>query len=63
MPDFKASAMENWGLLTFRREFLVYDESLVTAFTKQQMMNVISHELVHSVCIHNTSVDLMGSKD
>jgi puromycin-sensitive aminopeptidase len=51
MPDFKASAMENWGLLTFRREFLVYHEDFITAFTKQKMMNVIAHELAHLVGI------------
>jgi aminopeptidase N len=51
MPDFKASAMENWALITFRREFLVYHEDFVTAFTKEEMMKVIAHELAHSVRI------------
>ena len=51
MPDFKSSAMENWGLLTFRREFLIYHENFITAFTKQKMMNVIAHELAHMVRI------------
>ena len=47
MPDFKSSAMENWGLLTFRREFLIYHENFITAFTKQKMIDVIAHELAH----------------
>lgn len=41
--------MENWGLMTFRREFIVYDENFVTAFTKEQIMNIIAHELAHLV--------------
>jgi aminopeptidase N len=50
MPDFKIGGMENWGLLTFRRELLIYQENFVTAFTKRKMMNVIAHELAHMVC-------------
>ena len=49
MPDFDWSAMENWGLMTFRREYLVYDENFVDAFTKEHMMSIITHELAHLV--------------
>ena len=49
MPDFSWAGMENWGLITFRREFIVYDENYVTAFTKERIMNIIGHELAHLV--------------
>ncbi|XP_028399317.1 endoplasmic reticulum aminopeptidase 1-like [Dendronephthya gigantea] len=47
MPDFAMGGMENWGLITFRREFLVYHDNFISVFTKEKMMNVISHELAH----------------
>lgn len=47
LPDFEMSAMENWGLLTYRESSLLYDyyESPVTS--KQAIRNVIAHEIAH----------------
>lgn len=49
MPDFALGGMENWGLITFRREYLVYHENFISVFTKAKMMKVISHDLAHMV--------------
>lgn len=41
-------AMENWGLITFRAVYLIYDEKTTTARTKQNIADLITHEFVHS---------------
>ncbi len=47
IPDFAAGAMENWGAITFRESYLLYDEKKSTIKTKQTIAEIISHELVH----------------
>uniref|UniRef100_A0A182YG72 Aminopeptidase n=1 Tax=Anopheles stephensi TaxID=30069 RepID=A0A182YG72_ANOST len=48
IPDFAMGAMENWGLITFREDYLIYEgEEETTAFAKQRIASVITHELVH----------------
>lgn len=47
IPDFAAGAMENWGLVTYREEYLLYNE-LTTAYNyKTSISTVISHEYAH----------------
>lgn len=41
-------AMENWGLITFRAVYLIYDETATTARNKQNIADLITHEFVHS---------------
>ncbi|XP_058813863.1 aminopeptidase N-like isoform X2 [Topomyia yanbarensis] len=48
IPDFNMGAMENWGLITFRAVYLIYDDRFTTARTKQSIANLITHEFVHS---------------
>ncbi|XP_058467781.1 aminopeptidase N-like [Malaya genurostris] len=48
IPDFNMGAAENWGLITFRAVYLIYDEHSTTARTKQSIANLITHEFVHS---------------
>ena len=47
IPNFAAGAMENWGLITFREEYLLVNEAHTSLFTKQYTALVIAHELAH----------------
>ncbi|GLV42080.1 Suppressor of ER stress-induced death [Carabus blaptoides fortunei] len=47
LPDFGFSAMENWGLITFRESSLLFDEKLSTIQSMRDMAMVIGHELGH----------------
>lgn len=47
IPDFDAGGMENWGLITFREEYLLYSEKLSTLSDKQIISLIIAHELTH----------------
>ncbi|CAH0725373.1 unnamed protein product, partial [Brenthis ino] len=47
IPDFSAGAMENWGLLTYREAFILYDPLNSNHFYKQRIANIISHEITH----------------
>ncbi|XP_012288914.1 putative aminopeptidase-2 isoform X2 [Orussus abietinus] len=47
VPDFSAGAMENWGLLTFREIYLLYDSKSTSAKDQQKVARIISHECTH----------------
>jgi len=47
VPDFSAGAMENWGLVTYRTVYLLFDEKTSSARSKQNIAYVVSHELAH----------------
>ena len=47
VPDFDAGGMENWGLIHFREELLLFDEGLATLADKQAIAQTIAHELSH----------------
>ena len=47
IPDFAAGAMENWGLITYRDNLLLIDETNSSITTKQNVGNVVAHELAH----------------
>ncbi|CAG9535797.1 unnamed protein product [Cercopithifilaria johnstoni] len=47
LPDFAAGAMENWGLITYREKFLLYDETIYTPSQKARVALVVAHELAH----------------
>ena len=51
VPDFLAGAMEDWGLVSFRSSYLLYDVKRVTLEQKKMIALVISHELAHQVAI------------
>uniref|UniRef100_A0A915PPH7 Aminopeptidase n=1 Tax=Setaria digitata TaxID=48799 RepID=A0A915PPH7_9BILA len=47
LPDFAAGAMENWGLITYREKYLLYDETLYAPAQKVGVALVVAHELAH----------------
>ncbi len=49
LPDFEAGAMENWGLITYREAYLLYDANIYSLSNKQNVAVVIAHELAHQV--------------
>uniref|UniRef100_A0A914DTK8 Aminopeptidase n=1 Tax=Acrobeloides nanus TaxID=290746 RepID=A0A914DTK8_9BILA len=46
-PDFSAGAMENWGLITYREKYLLYNPKVYTPLQKQSVAVVVAHELAH----------------
>ncbi|XP_019531218.3 aminopeptidase N [Aedes albopictus] len=47
IPDFAAGAMENWGLVTYREQYLLFNSELSTYRTKTNIATVIAHEYAH----------------
>nr|CAD7199426.1 unnamed protein product [Timema douglasi] len=47
VPDFDAGAMENWGLITYREIYILYQERVSRAMDKQNVATIIAHELAH----------------
>lgn len=49
LPDFNAGAMENWGLVTYRENSLLFDPQDSSISNKERVVTVIAHELAHQV--------------
>lgn len=47
LPEFGFSAMENWGLITFKEDVLLFDPFTSTNEDKILTATVLSHELAH----------------
>ncbi|NXV17294.1 AMPN Aminopeptidase, partial [Cepphus grylle] len=47
LPDFNAGAMENWGLVTYRENSLLFDNTYSSIGNKERVVTVIAHELAH----------------
>ncbi|XP_075860867.1 aminopeptidase N [Microcebus murinus] len=47
LPDFNAGAMENWGLVTYRENSLLFDPKSSSIANKERVVTVIAHELAH----------------
>ncbi|ROT72060.1 putative aminopeptidase N-like [Penaeus vannamei] len=47
LTDLSFGGMENWGLITFRESFLLYDPQVSTPADKAVIANILSHELAH----------------
>ncbi|XP_066252731.1 aminopeptidase N-like isoform X1 [Euwallacea similis] len=47
VPEFGFSAMENWGLITFRESSLLFDNYSSTVEDKRTVATVLSHEIAH----------------
>ncbi|XP_016007055.1 aminopeptidase N [Rousettus aegyptiacus] len=47
LPDFNAGAMENWGLVTYRENSLLFDPLSSSTSNKERVVTVIAHELAH----------------
>jgi aminopeptidase 2 len=39
--------MENWGLVTYRNVYLLFEEGVSAAKSKQNIAYVVAHELAH----------------
>lgn len=47
VPDFASGAMENWGLVSFREDRIMFDEKIVAIIQKHQLGETIAHEIAH----------------
>lgn len=47
IPDFAAGAMENWGLVTYREYYILWDPNHSTNRYKQYVATIIAHEFGH----------------
>ncbi|ADM10867.1 aminopeptidase N [Encephalitozoon intestinalis ATCC 50506] len=47
IPSFGSGAMENWGLITFRRESLLYVAGKSSVEDKKNVAETVCHELAH----------------
>lgn len=47
IPDFAAGAMENWGLATYREEYLLYNTENSTTSTQTNIATIEAHEDAH----------------
>eukprot|EP01084_Bolivina_argentea_P174647 302519_1 len=47
LSDFSAGAMENWGLVTYRRTALLVDPVISSEAALQRVVVVIAHEFAH----------------
>ncbi|NXS15014.1 AMPN Aminopeptidase, partial [Neodrepanis coruscans] len=47
LPDFNAGAMENWGLVTYRENSLLFNDKYSSIGNKERVVTVIAHELAH----------------
>ena len=44
-----AGAMEDWGLVSFRSAYVIFDKEIMTVESMRQVTLVIAHELAHQV--------------
>ena len=51
IPDFGPGAMENWGLITYKERYLLYENGVSSEKSKQLTAKVIAHELGYQVCL------------
>ena len=47
VPEFEIGAMENWGLVTFREFYLLFDPAQSSSRVRQSVTMVLSHEIAH----------------
>nr|XP_033323078.1 uncharacterized protein LOC117218638 [Megalopta genalis] len=47
VKDFAAGAMENWGLITYRENYLLHKEGITTSRMTESMVTTIAHEFAH----------------
>lgn len=49
LPEFVSGAMENWGLVTYKETYVLFDNDKSNLNDKQKIAKVIAHELAHMV--------------
>lgn len=47
IPDFDASAMENWGLIVYREEFLLWNDTIHPYDRKFDIVKTMAHLFAH----------------
>ncbi|KAI8519879.1 Endoplasmic reticulum aminopeptidase 1 [Branchiostoma belcheri] len=47
IPDYSIGAMENWGLITYAENLLLYDARSPSASKKRGTARIVAHELAH----------------
>lgn len=47
IKDFSPGAMENWGLVTYREKYLLYEDGVTPTVAKESMVTTIAHEFTH----------------
>ncbi|XP_022081852.1 aminopeptidase Ey-like isoform X2 [Acanthaster planci] len=47
LPELNVGAMENWGLITYHEEYLLYEEGVSSAKQKERVCTFVSHEIAH----------------
>jgi aminopeptidase 2 len=47
IPDFGVGAMENWGLVTYREQALLFDAEKSSAKAKERVAYTVAHEISH----------------
>eukprot|EP00092_Neocalanus_flemingeri_P064412 GFUD01078167.1.p1 GENE.GFUD01078167.1~~GFUD01078167.1.p1 ORF type:complete len:930 (-),score=265.24 GFUD01078167.1:347-3136(-) len=47
LPNFGGGAMENWGLIVFREDKVLFKEGVSSAIDKGNIAKIVSHELAH----------------
>ncbi len=47
VPEFGAGAMENWGLVIYREESLLFNSATDSSANKHRVCLVVAHELAH----------------
>uniref|UniRef100_A0A0N5B0I6 Aminopeptidase n=1 Tax=Syphacia muris TaxID=451379 RepID=A0A0N5B0I6_9BILA len=47
LPEFRAGAMENWGLVIYKYQYIAFNPKLHTTYAKQAAAKVMCHELAH----------------
>lgn len=45
-------AMENWGLITYREKYILFDPDTDSLFNKRWVTIVVAHELAHQWVIY-----------
>lgn len=51
LPNLEVAGMENWGLITYQEDGLLYDEERSSLLQKQVIAILIAHELAHQVSV------------
>ncbi len=47
LTDLSFGGMENWGLITYREGYLLYEEDVTSLQNRDSIDNVVAHELAH----------------
>ena len=49
MPEHRAAAMENWGLIMYDESAVLFDSKTSGQRQKEWIVEIVAHELAHQV--------------